>query len=111
MPPRVQGEVALLSLGSPCQIHPLIAQAWRVRLKDKIVIAANAGYRPGWVHFATRSATGRNLIAFLRDVAPPSADENYGSGHEQATGGALRVEDWPVFLRNLGFPAAQGVAA
>ena len=58
-----------------------------------------------------RGATGRDLIAFLREVAPPSADENYGSGHAQATGGALRTEDWPAFLRNLGFPQPSGVAA
>ena len=103
VPPRMSGDVALVSLDTACQVHPLVAQAWRTRLKDKVVIAANHGYRPGWVHFATRSATGRNLIAFLKEVAPPSADENYGNGHEQATGGALRVEDWPLFLRNIGF--------
>ena len=103
VPPRVNGDVALISLDTPCQVHPLVAQAWRRRLGDKIVIAANHGYRPGWVHFATRSATGRNLISFLRDVAPPTADENYGNGHEQATGGALRVADWPGFLCNIGF--------
>ncbi len=111
VPPRVVGEVALIGLDSPCQIHPLVAQAWRVRLRDKVVIAANAGYRPGWVHFAARSATGRDLIAFLREVAPPAADENYGNGHAQATGGALRTQDWPVFLRNLGFPEGLGAAA
>ena len=105
-PPKVVGDVALISLDTPCQIHPLVAQAWRTRLKDKIVIAANHGYRRGWVHFAARSATGRNLIAFLREVAPPNADETYGSGHEQATGGALRLADWPVFLRNIGFDPA-----
>ena len=103
VPPRVSGAVALISLDTRCQVHPLVAQAWRARLKDKVVIAANHGYRPGWVHFATRSATGRNLIAFLREVAPPDVDENYGNGHEQATGGALRTETWSVFLRNIGF--------
>ena len=103
VPPRVSGDVALIGLDTPCQVHPLVAQAWRTRLKNKIVIAANHGYRPGWVHFATRSATGRNLIAFLKEVAPPDIDENYGNGHEQATGGAIRTEAWPVFLRNIGF--------
>ena len=78
--PRVRGDVALILLDSPCQIHPLVAQAWRLRLKDKLVIAANRGFRPGWVHFALRSATGRDLIAFLREQAPPGADENYGGG-------------------------------
>ena len=100
--PRIHGDVALIHLDTPCQIHPLIAQAWRTRLKDRIVIAANHGYREGWVHFAARSATGRDLIAFLREVAPPGADEAYGNGHEQATGGALRLADWRVFLRNIG---------
>ena len=110
--PKVRGDVALITLDTPCQIHPLVAQAWRTRLKDKVVIAANHGYRRDWVHFAARSATGRNLIAFLREVAPPNADENYGNGHEQATGGALRLADWPLFLRNLGFSDADaGVAA
>jgi single-stranded-DNA-specific exonuclease len=110
-PPRVKGDVALITLDTPCQIHPLVAQSWRTRLRDKIVIAANHGYRPGWVHFAARSATGRDLIAFLRDVAPPAADENYGSGHREATGGALRLEDWPVFLANIGFEPAGALAS
>ena len=70
VPPAIGGDVALISLDSPCQIHPLIAQQWRGRLKDKIVIAANAGYRPGWVHFAARSASGRDLIAFLAEHRP-----------------------------------------
>ena len=100
--PRLHGDVALIHLDTPCQIHPLIAQTWRGRLKDKIVIAANHGYREGWVHFAVRSATGRNLIDFLRDVAPPGADAAYGNGHEQATGGALRLPDWRTFLDTLG---------
>ncbi|RYB05999.1 DHH family phosphoesterase [Lichenibacterium ramalinae] len=106
VPPRIVGDIALIGLDSGCQIHPLVAQAWRQRLKDKVVLAANHGYRPGWVHFAARTALDRNLIAFLRGVAPPGADENYGGGHEQASGGALRLADWPVFLRNIGFPAA-----
>ena len=103
--PRVGTDVALVLLDTPCQIHPLIAQTWRTRLGDKVVIAANTGYRPGFVHFAARSATGRNLIAFLREVAPPNVDDTYGNGHEQATGGALPLASWPVFLRNIGFDA------
>jgi single-stranded-DNA-specific exonuclease len=111
VPPAIRGPVALIRLDSPCQIHPLVAQTWRGRLKDKIVIAANSGYRPGWVHFSARSATGRNLIAFLQENAPANADENYGSGHEQATGGALRPEDWIAFLDKLGFDAREEAAA
>jgi single-stranded-DNA-specific exonuclease len=105
--PKVREDVALIRFHSPCQIHPLVAQQWRGRLKDKIVLAANTGYRDGWVHFAARTATDRNLIEFLDERRPGGADENYGSGHAQATGGALRPEDWNQFVRELGFPEEQ----
>lgn len=101
--PRIRNGVALILFDSPCQLHPLVAQAWRGRLKDQIVIAANSGYRRGWVHFSARSATGINLVKFLREKAPAGADENYGSGHEQATGGALRPDVWNAFVGQLGF--------
>jgi single-stranded-DNA-specific exonuclease len=103
VPPKVKGNVALIRFHSPCQIHPLVAQAWRGRLRNNIVLAANTGYRPGWIHFAARTALDLDLIAFLRDNAPPGADENYGSGHRQATGGALRPEAWNLFVEKLGF--------
>jgi single-stranded-DNA-specific exonuclease len=107
VPPLVAGDVALLQLDTACQIHPLIAQQWRGRLKDKIVIAANKGYRPGWVHFAARSASGRDLIAFLAEHRPPSADGRYGNGHAQATGGALPIAAWNDFIAGLGLPQAK----
>ena len=106
-PPAIVGDVALIRLHTPCQIHPLIAQQWRGRLRDKIVIAANSGYRPGWVHFAARSASGRDLIAFLADHRPTNADGRYGNGHAEATGGALTVADWNDFIVALGHPQAQ----
>jgi single-stranded-DNA-specific exonuclease len=103
VPPKVRGNVALICFDSRCQIHPLVAQAWRGRLRNNIVLAVNTGYRPGWIHFAARTALDLDLIAFLRDNAPPGADENYGSGHIQATGGALRPEAWNIFVDKLGF--------
>lgn len=111
LPPKVRGGVALIRLSSPCQIHPLIAQQWRGRLKNEIVIAANTGFRKGWIHFAARTATSADLIAFLAKHAPPGADENYGSGHVQATGGALRPRDWNIFIRTLGFGPEEEVPA
>ncbi|MBP1807257.1 DHH family phosphoesterase [Rubellimicrobium aerolatum] len=105
--PKVRGDVALIRFASGCQIHPLIAQQWRGRLRDKIVLAANTGYREGWVHFAARTATGTDLIRFLAAHRPPGADEGYGSGHAQATGGALRPADWNAFIAGLGFPDEQ----
>lgn len=106
--PKVRNGVALIRFSSPCQIHPLVAQQWRSRLKTEVVLAANTGYRPGWVHFAARTARPEvDLIAFLAERRPPGADENYGSGHRQATGGALRPADWNAFVSALGFPEEQ----
>lgn len=105
--PKIRGGVALIRFSSPCQIHPLIAQQWRSRLHDKVVLAANTGYRPGWVHFAVRTASGRDLIRFLEQHRPAGAGEQYGSGHIQATGGALRYGEWNAFVRTLGFPEEQ----
>lgn len=75
------------------------------------MIADNSGYHPGWVHFSARSATGINLFEFLREKAPVGADENYGSGHEQATGGALRPDVWDAFVDKLGFEPEARVAS
>ena len=102
--PRVRGDVALIRFASACQIHPLVAQSWRGRLRDKIVLAVNTGYRPGWIHFAARTAGGTDLIAFLAAHRPPGAGTEYGSGHIQATGGALRPADWNDFAARIGFP-------
>ena len=105
--PKVRGDVALIAMSSPCQIHPLIAQQWRGRLKDKVVIAANRAYRPGWVHFAARSGSGTDLIEFFAARRPAGADSHYGSGHRAASGGALRLPDWNDFIAKLGFPEEQ----
>ena len=111
VPPKIVGDVALIQFSSPCQIHPLVAQSWRGRLKDKIVIAANTGYRPGWTHFAARTATGMDLIAFFAAHKPAGADEHYGGGHVQASGGALRPEQWKSFLGSIDATAAGEKAA
>jgi single-stranded-DNA-specific exonuclease len=102
--PRFAGAVALIEIRSPCQIHPLLAQSWTNRLRKQIVIAANTGFREGYVHFAARTASGRNLIEFLREHAPPGSEGSaYGQGHEQASGGAPPVESWDVLRRSFGF--------
>ncbi|MCR0980521.1 hypothetical protein [Roseomonas populi] len=103
-PPKVVGEVALIRIHTPCQVHPLVAQSWVSRLRGKVVICANTGYREGWVHFAARSSDGRDLIAFLRERAPENAGENFAQGHARATGGMLPPEAWADFLRRLDFP-------
>jgi single-stranded-DNA-specific exonuclease len=109
VPPKLSGDVALIRFASPAQVHPLVAQAWTGRLRGRIVLAANSGYRPGWVHFAARSSDDIDLVSFLAAHAPPGADELYGSGHRRATGGALRARDWNILVRDLGFDTSEEV--
>jgi single-stranded-DNA-specific exonuclease len=84
-------------------VHPLIAQQWRSRFAKNVVFGVNTGYRPGWVHFSARAPAGVNLIAFLAHHRPPEADDAYGMGHDQASGGALPVPVWNRWIGEMGF--------
>jgi hypothetical protein len=96
-------QVALISVHSPCQIHPLIAQIWRTRLPKYIVMAANDQYLPGRINFSARAPQGTNVLQFLRSIELSEGEGNYGHGHDQASGGSLPVERWNELLQKLGF--------
>ena len=101
--PTFSGNVALIRIHTPCQIHPLIAQIWRTRLPKYLVMGVNTGYLPGYVNFSVRASKDMNVLTFLRDHAPTDAGESYGHGHDQASGGALRYPAWNEFVQKLGF--------
>ena len=101
--PVFAGQVALIRVHSPCQIHPLIAQVWRTRLPKFIVIAANDAYLPGRVNFSARAGGGVNVLEFLRAVPLPPGEGSFGHGHDQASGGSLPVARWNALLAALGF--------
>jgi single-stranded-DNA-specific exonuclease len=101
--PRFKDDVALLVVDSDCQVHPVVAQAWRNRLKNHVVLCANTGYRPGYVHFSARSARPLDLISFLRGYAPAGSGDDFASGHPGASGGVLTEAQWREFLVRLGF--------
>lgn len=100
--PVFAGKVALLRLNSPCQIHPLIAQSWRGRLPNYVVIAANEGYIPNRINFSARS-NSINVLEFLRSHTIEAGEGNYGNGHDQASGGSLPRDRWQQLLTQLGF--------
>jgi single-stranded-DNA-specific exonuclease len=104
--PVFAGNVALIRMNSPCQIHPLIAQSWRTRLPKYIVIAANTGFMPGKVNFAARtSAKGVSVLDFLREFKLENVGTgSYGQGHDQASGGVLPFAAWNELLGKIGFP-------
>ncbi|RRA48035.1 DHH family phosphoesterase [Acidipila sp. EB88] len=96
-------DLVALRMDTPCQVHPLVAQTWRGRFRDSIVMGVNFGFRPGYVHFSARGPKGVNVIQFLRAHAPAGADQGYGNGHDQASGGAVPVASWNAFAEDLGF--------
>ncbi len=102
--PVFSGEVALVRLDTLCQVHPLIAQIWRTRLPNFIVIAANAGYLPGRVNFSARSSGNVNVLDFLKAIELGGEGGSYAHGHDQASGGSLPVARWNELLTKLGFP-------
>lgn len=105
--PTFAGNVALIRINSPCQIHPLIAQSWRVRLPKYIVIVANEGYLPGKVNFSARTDSGIKVLDFLRNVGLPEGEGSYGHGHDFASGGSLPIARFNELLDKLGFDFPQ----
>ena len=96
-------DLVAVRMHTGCQVHPLVAQQWRGRFNKSVVFGVNTGYRPGWVTFSGRAPAGVNLIEFLARHRPPEADNSYGLGHNQASGGALPVRVWNRWIQEIGF--------
>ncbi len=101
--PKFAGQVALIRVSSPCQIHPLSAQIWRSRLPKFIVICANDAYMAGRVNFSVRSSGGVNALEYLKSIEIADGEGSFGNGHDQASGGSLPVERWEELLAKIGF--------
>lgn len=102
-PPRFAGQVAMLQVQSPAQVHPLLAVRWANRLKDHIVFAANEEYLPGRVNFSVRSRKDIDLVAFLRELPLDDISGDFAFGHTRATGGSLSPKEFSRMLSVLGF--------
>jgi len=101
--PHFSGQVVLMRIKSPCYVHPLVAQIWRNRFRDRIVIAANEGYIPGYVAFSVRTSAEVNVLDFLGGIQIDVAEGYMGYGHDQASSGVIPVASWNELLRKLGF--------
>jgi single-stranded-DNA-specific exonuclease len=96
--PRVGPRAALVSLDLPARVHSQVAAAWMRRLAPRIVVVANAGWRPGRVSFSVRSAEAIDLRDWLRETyTPPPGAGDYARGHARATGGSLVPEAFRDF--------------
>lgn len=95
---------ALVTVDSPAQVHPLIAQQWRGRLKGYPVICANVGYLDGVVAFSTRtSRRDVRLPVLYQSIDTPGWNGRWGHGHDQASGGHLPPDVFDAVLDALGF--------
>ena len=95
---------ALVRVHSAAQVHPLIAQQWRGRLRKYAVICANTGYLDGLVAFSTRtSRTDLKLPQIYQAIDTPGWNGRWGHGHDQASGGHLPPEVFNNVLDALGF--------
>lgn len=101
--PVFSGQVALVRIDTPCQIHPLIAQSWRTRLPKYIAICANEGYMPGRVNFSARTSSDINILDYLKSFTLSADDGSFGHGHDQASGGSLPLALWNELLDKMGF--------
>ena len=105
--PKFAGGAALITIDSPCQIHPLIAQIWRSRLPKYHVICANLGYMKERINFSARSASGLSVLDFLKSFEISGEEGHFGHGHDQASGGSLPPDRWRELLGKMGFDAAE----
>jgi single-stranded-DNA-specific exonuclease len=100
--PRVGPAAALIELDVPARVHSQVASAWSRRLAPRPVVVSNRGWRPNRVSFAERSADGRDLRAWLREIyEPPPGSGDYGRGHARATGGSLVPEAYERFAETV----------
>lgn len=96
--PSVGPAAALIRLDVPVRVHGQVASAWVRRLAPRVVIVANAGWRPDRVSFAARCHCDLDLRAWLRAVySPPEGSGDYARGHARATGGSLVPEAFEAF--------------
>lgn len=98
-------KVALLRFDSPARVHPLLAQSWRGRLPKYMVMAANSGFLPGKVSFSMRTNLDVSLLDFLARHGEKleGVENEYGHGHDKATGGTLSNDNFERLLESMGF--------
>ena len=121
-PPKfsADGSIALLTINSEAQIHPVIATRWSGHLKSsklEIVMCANEGYLPELVNFSCRiakvakareGAEKVDIIKKLESIVAGDSDlrarlgESFARGHKEASGGIVGKHEWEEFKKLMG---------
>jgi hypothetical protein len=126
-PPKFSedGSIALLTISSEAQIHPVIATRWAGHLKSgklEIVMCANEGYLPGMVNFSCRiakvakareGAEKVDIIKKLESIVEGDKalrerlGESFARGHKEASGGIVGRQEWEEFKTLMGIGEAE----
>jgi hypothetical protein len=121
-PPKfsVDGTIAVLTISSAAQIHPVIATRWSGHLKSnklEIVMCANEGYLPDLVNFSCRVAKiarareGQEKVDIIKKLESIVADEpelrarlgeSFARGHKEASGGIVGKHEWEELKKLMG---------
>jgi hypothetical protein len=125
----LDGSIALLTISSAAQIHPVIATRWAGHLKSnklEIVMCANEGYLSDKVNFScriARIARARegvekvDIIAKLEGIVAGDEDlrrrlgESFARGHKEASGGIVGKGEWEEFKKLMGIGEVEKMKA
>lgn len=122
VPPKFSrdAKIAVLTINSAAQVHPVIATRWAGFLKSdklEVVMCANEGYLPGKVNFSCRVAKHArtrqgeqkvDIIKILEDIVADDQDlrarlgESFARGHKEASGGIVNTQEWEDFKKLMG---------
>ncbi|KAK4685760.1 single-stranded-DNA-specific exonuclease, partial [Tremellales sp. Uapishka_1] len=129
-PPRFSedGRVAVVTVDTGFQVHPVIATRWAGTLGKKskkliMIMCANTSFNPdpAKISFSCRIASGLrslpdderpNLIALLNEYADSiegfreRVGGDYARGHKEATGGIIAKTEFALLLQAMGVPSA-----
>jgi hypothetical protein len=121
-PPKfsLDATIAVLTISSAAQIHPVIATRWSGTLKSnklEIVMCANEGYLPDKVNFSCRVAKCAraregeekvDIIKKLESIVEEDKNlrarlgESFARGHKEASGGIVGKQEWEEFKKLMG---------
>ncbi|MBS2040172.1 DHH family phosphoesterase [bacterium] len=95
VPAVKRGQLALVQFQSDCPVQSIIAQIWKARLADRVVLAANLRTDRPEVHLSVRSRGNLNAIEILGRLGLVVR------GHSQSAGAVLTPVEWETFLETF----------
>ena len=95
IPASKRGQVALVQISADCPIQSVIAQIWKSRLAEHVVVVANRRSDVEEVQISARSRGSLDAIQILGRLGLTVR------GHAQSAGAVLKPEQWEQFLETF----------